>query len=113
MLISRIDADPKAIERTNFTANQYRAGNTTMFFIIEEMKKNILHFSERTVKLFCFNIILYKMTQYNTLNVKLSNSQLSKIKSRIKNGAEVTLNFSEFFWFIILVMILIFLTSCY
>ena len=32
------------------------------------------------------------MTQYNTLNVKLSNSQLNKFKSRIKNGTEVTLN---------------------
>ena len=32
------------------------------------------------------------MTQYNTLNVKLSNSQLNKLKSRIKNGTEVTLN---------------------
>ena len=33
------------------------------------------------------------MTQYNTLNVKLSNSQLNELKSRIKNGTEVTLNF--------------------
>ena len=32
------------------------------------------------------------MTQYNTLNVKLSNSQLNKLKSGIKNGTEVTLN---------------------
>ena len=31
------------------------------------------------------------MTQYNTLNVKLSNSQLNKLKSAIKNGTEVTL----------------------
>ena len=31
------------------------------------------------------------MTQYNTLNVKLSNSQLNKLKSGIKNGTEVTL----------------------
>ena len=28
------------------------------------------------------------MTQYNTLNVKLSNSQLNRIKSGIKNDAE-------------------------
>ena len=35
------------------------------------------------------------MTQYNTLNVKLSNSQLSKLKSGIKNGTEVTLNLSS------------------
>ena len=32
------------------------------------------------------------MTQYNTLSVKLSNSQLNQIKSAIKNGTEVTLN---------------------
>ena len=35
------------------------------------------------------------MTQYNTLNVKLSNSQLNKLKSAIKNGTEVTLNLSS------------------
>ena len=34
------------------------------------------------------------MTQCITLNVKLSNSQLNKIKSRVKNGTEVTLNLS-------------------
>ena len=32
------------------------------------------------------------MTQYNALNVKLSNSQLNKLKSGIKNGTEVNLN---------------------
>ena len=32
------------------------------------------------------------MTQYNTLNVKLSNSQLNKLKSAIKNGTGVILN---------------------
>ena len=31
------------------------------------------------------------MTQYNTFNVNLSNSQLNKLKSGIKNGTEVTL----------------------
>ena len=31
------------------------------------------------------------MTQCNNLNVKLSNSQLNKLKSGIKNGTEVTL----------------------
>ena len=35
------------------------------------------------------------MTQYNTLNVKLFNSQLNKLKSAIKNGFEVTLNLSS------------------
>ena len=32
------------------------------------------------------------MTQYNTLNVKLSNSQHNKLKSAIKNGTGVILN---------------------
>ena len=31
------------------------------------------------------------MTQYNTLNIKLSNLQLNKLKSEKKNGTEVTL----------------------
>ena len=35
------------------------------------------------------------MTQYNTLNLKLSNSQLNKLKYVIKNGTEVTLNRSS------------------
>ena len=35
------------------------------------------------------------MTQYKTLNVKLSNSQLNKLKSGIKNRTEVTLNLSS------------------
>ena len=35
------------------------------------------------------------MTQYNNLNVKLSNSQLNKLKSGIKNGTKVTLKFSS------------------
>ena len=34
------------------------------------------------------------MTQYNALNLKLSNSQLNKLKSPIKNRTEVTLNLS-------------------
>ena len=34
------------------------------------------------------------MTQYNTLDVKYSNSKLSNLKSGIKNGAEVFLNIS-------------------
>ena len=34
------------------------------------------------------------MKQYNSLNVKLSNSQLSKLKSAIKNKTEVVLRLS-------------------
>ena len=35
------------------------------------------------------------MSQYNSLNVKLSNSQLSKLKSAIKNEADVVLRLSS------------------
>ena len=33
-----LDADPRAIQKINFTANLDKAGNTTIFFIIEEAK---------------------------------------------------------------------------
>ena len=35
------------------------------------------------------------MTQYNSLDVKLSNSQLKKLKSAIKNGTDVILRLSS------------------
>ena len=35
------------------------------------------------------------MTQYNSLNVKLSNSQLNKLKSSIKNKTDVVLRISS------------------
>ena len=35
------------------------------------------------------------MSQHSTLNVKLSNSKLTKLKSGIKNGTEVTLKLSS------------------
>ena len=45
-----LDADPRAIQQINFTANLDRDGNTTMFFIIEEAKETALDFSQGTVK---------------------------------------------------------------
>ena len=41
-----LDADPRAIQESNFTANFDTAGNTTMFFIIEEAKEIVLDFSQ-------------------------------------------------------------------
>ena len=35
------------------------------------------------------------MTQYNSLNAKLSNSQLNKLKSVIKNETEIVLRLSS------------------
>ena len=45
-----LDADPTAIQQICFTANLDRAGNTTMFSIIEEAKESVLNFSQETVK---------------------------------------------------------------
>ena len=64
-----LDADPKAIQQINFTGNlnwgQNVNDNTTMFFVIEEVKETILDFLHWTFKsilnlfhnLFYFNII--------------------------------------------------------
>ena len=41
-----------------------------------------------------FDFYQYKMTQYNSLNVKLSNSELNKLKSAIKNESELVLRLS-------------------
>ena len=46
-----LDADPKAIQKNNFTANLDRAGNARIYFILEETKETVLHFSQGTVKI--------------------------------------------------------------
>ena len=45
-----LDADSRAIQQISFTANLDRAGNTTIFFIIEEAKETVLDFSQGTIK---------------------------------------------------------------
>ena len=41
-----LDADPKAIQQINFSANLDQGGKRTMFFIIEEVKKTTLDLSQ-------------------------------------------------------------------
>ena len=45
-----LDADPKAIQQINFTANLDRDGQTAMYFIIQEIEETTLDFSQGTVK---------------------------------------------------------------
>ena len=45
-----LDADPRAIQQINCTANLDRAGNTRVYFILEEAKETILDFSLGTIK---------------------------------------------------------------
>ena len=39
-----LDADPRAIQQINFTANLDRAGNTRVYFIFVEARETILDF---------------------------------------------------------------------
>ena len=45
-----LDADPKAIQGINFTANLDQAGQTSMHFITEEVKEIVSDFPQETVK---------------------------------------------------------------
>ena len=77
-----LDADPKEIQQINFTTNLDRAGNTRFYFILEEAKGTVFEFLLNVILLNTKYILIFiniKMTQYNSLNVKLSNSQLEKI----------------------------------
>ena len=41
-----LDADPRANQQINLTANLDRTGNTTIYFILEEAKEITLDFSQ-------------------------------------------------------------------
>ena len=45
-----LDADPKAIQQINFTANLDRVNNTRFYLILEEAKETVFEFSQGTVK---------------------------------------------------------------
>ena len=45
-----LDFDSKAIQQINFTGNSDRAGNTRVYFILEEAKETVLDFSQGIVK---------------------------------------------------------------
>ena len=66
-----------------------------MFLILEEAKKNFFGLFTRNCECVAsklkynnksnLHLICKIMTRYNSVNVKLSNSQLNKLKSAIKN----------------------------
>ena len=45
-----LDADTRAIQQINFTANLDKTGNTKIFFILEEAKETVLDFSQGALK---------------------------------------------------------------
>ena len=50
--------DPNGIQQINFTGNLDKAGSSRMFFIIEEAKETVLHFSKEPVKVSWFYFVL-------------------------------------------------------
>ena len=61
-------------------------------------ERNYFKFWQETVGVLKISFALiyqYKMTQYNTLNIKLLNSQFNKLKSWLKNGTKVASNLSS------------------
>ena len=44
------DADPRALQQINFTANLDKTDNTRIYFILKEAKEAILNFAQGTVK---------------------------------------------------------------
>ena len=66
------------------------------FSLLKKRQKQFQIFQKEQLKYYDFISSKYniniKVTQYNTFNVKLSNLQLNRLKSAIKNGTEVTLN---------------------
>ena len=52
-----LDADPRAIQEINFTANLDCANITRIFFILEEAKESVLYFSQGKVLQICYRRI--------------------------------------------------------
>ena len=45
-----LEANPRAIQQINFTANLDRKNNTTIFFILQEAREALLDFLQGTLK---------------------------------------------------------------
>ena len=46
-----LDVDPKAIQQINLITNLDQAGQTAIYFIIEEVKETVLDISRGTVRI--------------------------------------------------------------
>ena len=69
------------LDNTNYNTAQ-------ILTVLEKEKETILEFSKGTVKVL---YTTYKMVEYNKINAKLSNLQLSKLKTAVKNNEGTTL----------------------
>ena len=60
-----LDGDPKTIQQINFTANLDRAGNSRLYFIVEELKETIFEFSQGPVKVLKMRFCLISLILIN------------------------------------------------
>ena len=75
-----LDADPKAIQHINFTPNLDRAGNTRIYFLLEEAKRNYLWIFTRNHKSFVKAILLNKFNSYQYKNDTIQKFKCKAIK---------------------------------
>ena len=70
-----LEVDPRANQQINFTANLDRAGNTRIYFILEEAKETKLDFSQGPV----ITNLRKAFANHTSTDIKLSKTQLSKM----------------------------------
>ena len=103
------------MQQINFTRYLLRIEGGTIFFIIGEVKETILDFSQRSVRVsqiyLAFILYKYKMTQYNSLNVKFPNLHLNNWEPGIKNNTQVRLKLIKWLWLVIPMMRLVLSTN--
>ena len=80
-----LDADSRAIQQIIFTG---RANSDAMiYYILKQSKETILQFSKGRTKV----LWIIQMVEYSKVNVKLSDKQLKKLKTAVKNKTGTTL----------------------
>ena len=82
-----LDADSRAIQQIIFTG-KIKATVADTRVIIFYIKRNNIRIFKRNNKSSVINI---KMVEYNKVNVKLSDTQLKKLKTAVKNKTVTTL----------------------
>ena len=65
-----LDADPKAIQQINFTANLDQDGNTTIFFTIEEAEGTVLYFSQGIMSSYGLTAACSTISLFNTVSIQ-------------------------------------------
>ena len=94
------DADPKAIQQIEFVwelknASKKTVDGETMFVltILDKTKETRLKFSQGSV------IVLQKIANYQEARVKLTNTQLNKLKYAATSMTRTKKNFQDKEWF--------------